>query len=125
MKEGKDYNASRGAGKVHREEAAKWAKLYRDAQAAGGRLLVNPNDDPEFHQWFDGTNPETLIGLLEDFARTGRFTHGMDFRPMLAKHVAARTKDGITGARLEAVMKEFNVGDRQARRLLSKRSAPG
>jgi hypothetical protein len=118
---GKDYNLNRRAPQPLRDEAAKWAKLYRNAQAAGGRLVVNPDDDPEDHLRFDGTDPEFLIRLLEDFAATGRFTEPIDTRPMEAKRRAASMPGTSQSARVKAVMKEFSTGDRNAQRLLSGR----
>jgi len=65
----------RRASESERDRAREWASLYRQAQAEpGGRLCLNPDDEPEIQEWFDGNDPEFLLSLLDGFAQTGTFT---------------------------------------------------
>ena len=61
-------------GGVDRTMAREWVDLYRQAQQApGGRLCLNPDDDPDFQTWIDATDPDPLLTMLEDFAEHGTF----------------------------------------------------
>lgn len=61
-------------GGLDRTLASEWVDLYRRAQQApGGRLCLNPDDEPENHTWIDGNDPELLLSLLKSFAEHGTF----------------------------------------------------
>ena len=54
--------------------AREWVDLYRQAQQApGGRLCLNPDDEPENQAWIDATDPGPLLSMLERFAEHGTF----------------------------------------------------
>ena len=54
--------------------AREWVNLYRQAkQAPGGRLCLNPDDEPEIQTWIDATDPGPLLAMMENFAEHGTF----------------------------------------------------
>jgi hypothetical protein len=71
---GRKPKTGRRAGENDRQIARKWAELYRKAQdQPGGRLCLNPEDDPSEQTWLDGHDPKDLLWLLESFAAHGTF----------------------------------------------------
>lgn len=61
-------------GGIDRTIARRWVDLYRQAgQAPGGRLCLNPEDEPEFQSWIYANDPSLLLLMLENFADHGTF----------------------------------------------------
>lgn len=56
------------------EIARQWVRLYRNAKKfPDGKICLNPEEKPEIREWFDCSNPEPLLQLLENFASYGTF----------------------------------------------------
>lgn len=54
--------------------AREWVDLYRQAEKApGGKLCLNPDDEPGLQTWIDATDPEPLLSMLENFVEHGTF----------------------------------------------------
>lgn len=128
----------RRCGKDERARARELVELYRAAQAApGGRLCLNPDDEPEIQTWIDGSDPELLLRYLADFAEHGTFawvdTIGVyelltrsDARRRLAEVRQERAqnpkvRNGEKGLPdpMETVAKELNLSKRTLERILS------
>lgn len=64
----------RRAGENDRQIAKELVDEYRKAQAQpGGKLCLNPQDDPDEQTWLDGNDPEHLLRILEGFSEHGTF----------------------------------------------------
>ena len=121
------------------QEARTWAASYREAQSApGGRLCLNPKDQPEEQAWLNGNDPEPLIRMLEHFAKYGTFVQQDEFgiNDLLNRHHAMgrlvevrqerkqnpKARDGERGipSPVVQVANEMKLGTRTFERLVGK-----
>lgn len=89
-------------GHPDREVAAQWAQLYRKAMAEPDSIYCCTNEDGSNLIYLDASNPEYLIGLLENFARFGTFENrklqiGMNVEKILLRaHYREKLDQGLT-----------------------------
>lgn len=60
-------------GHPDRDTAAQWAELYRQAMAEPDGIYCVKDEDGFNLIYLDASNPEYLVGILENFARFGTF----------------------------------------------------
>ena len=99
---------------------ARWiVDLYRRADANGGSLVVNPEDDYE-EQTTVHVDAEWLLGWLDRFAENGTFQVLGNWQEISANSIASRAGTRFED-RIAAVAAELHVSERTAARLISRK----
>ncbi len=115
----------RRAGPVDRQIAADWLGLYRKAQAQpGGRLCLNPDDDPAEQTWLNGNDPEQLLLMLEQFSEHGTFAfvsdHDVSIQEMLIRmsFKEMRGNGTTSGEAIEKLASEYSASVKTIERVV-------
>lgn len=108
---------------IDRTTAREWVDLYRQAEKVpGGRLCLNPDDEPENQTWIDATDPGPLLSMLENFAEHGTFEQvgkmfdSIRLLPMRHTYREARRAGGTYESTVQKLADEYGLSTRQIAR---------
>jgi hypothetical protein len=113
------------AEQIERDRARAVVELCREALAAGGTLVLNPEDPLDVQTTFTA-DVEYLLKILEGFVEHGtfhfdpdgrifHFLQALEVREALSHSASSRTKDQVA-----AVMQRSAVNERTAYKLIKK-----
>ncbi len=113
-------------GAIDRTTARVWVDLYRQAmEAPGGRVCLNPEDEPETQTWIDSADPAPLLSLLKNYAEEGTFEHvgktydAIRLLPMRHAYREMRKAGQTHQFAVEELAEEYGLSTRQIERKVS------
>lgn len=83
------------------------ASYFRALSSPGSCYCMNPEDEPEFQIFIDGTDVEPLLEALQDFAEHGTFALMNDGQPLFMRmDFSALRSSGMTYEKAIAALAE-------------------